>query len=71
LHFGTELEADRITVELINGTVGHPTTLDSDGICIIRITDPYEQYIEVTAYVDDVPYTKTYHLRGLTLEMEA
>lgn len=68
LHFATVPDADSITVELINGSVGHPITLDSDGICIFRISDKDTQYIEVVATKDDMTITKTLYLQGLVLE---
>ena len=68
LHFATVPDADSITVELINGSVGHPVTLDSDGICIFRISDKDTQYIEVVATKDDRTITKTLYLQGLVLE---
>lgn len=68
LHFATVPDADSITVELINGSVGHPITLDSDGICIFRISDKDTQYIEVVATKDDRTITKTLYLQGLVLE---
>ena len=68
LHFETEEEGSSIAVELVNGTVGHPVTLDPDGIIILRITNKDTQYLRVVANAEG--YTKTvreYHLSGLTL----
>ena len=70
LHFEVpEAEDATITVELINGTVGHPVTLDSDGLIIIRITDKNTQIVEVVASLEGYEsVTKRYSLAGLTLE---
>lgn len=68
LHFATVPDADSITVELINGSVGHPVTFDSDGICVFRISDKDTQYIEFVATKDDRTITKTLYLQGLVLE---
>ena len=67
LHCGTNIEADSITVELINGTVGHPVTLDSDGLIILRISDKDTQSVRVVATKDGEKAVKTYSLTGLTL----
>lgn len=67
-HCSTYPEADSITVELVNGVVGHPVTLDSDGLIIIRITDKDEQYIEVVATKGGEKIKRTLYLSGLTLE---
>ena len=61
---------DSLSVELINGTVGHPVTLDADGIAIVRISDKIRQKIRFAAYKDDKSCTKTFDLSGLTLESE-
>lgn len=68
LYCSTEEEGSTITVELINGTVGHPVTLDSDGLIIMRISDKDTQRVRVVASKDG--YTDTvreYSLTGLTL----
>lgn len=57
-----------ITVELINGTVGHPVTLDADGMIVLRITDIATQSVEVIATKGNVSEKATYTLTGLTLE---
>ena len=62
--------ADSITMELINGTVGHPVTLDSDGLAVIRITDKATQKIRLVAYEGDNTVVKEYDLSGLTLNAE-
>lgn len=67
IHCDAVPTADEITVELINGTVGHPVTLDSDGLIVIRITDVETQYIKVVAKKDGVVFEKTYYLGGLVL----
>lgn len=67
LHIDTEEEADEITVELINGTVGHPVALDNDRTIIIRITDKDEQSIQIVATKGELTLTKDYALTGLTL----
>ena len=68
LHCEALPEADNITVELLGGTVGHPATLDDDGLIVIRITDPETQKICVTAWKDGASVVQTYDLSGLTLE---
>lgn len=68
LHFATTEAGSTISVELVNGTVGHPVTLDADGILISRISDKDTQYLRVVAEAEG--YTKTvreYKLTGLTL----
>ena len=59
--------SDRITVELINGTVGHPVQLDDDGLIVVRITDKTTQKIKVVAYEGANTVEKVYDLTGLTL----
>ena len=59
--------SDSITIELINGTVGHPVTLDSDGLAIVRITNKATQRLRVVAYKDGNTVVKEYDLSGLTL----
>ena len=59
--------SDRITVELINGTVGHPVQLDDDGLIIVRITDKTTHKIKVVAYEGANTVEKVYDLTGLTL----
>jgi len=61
-------DADAITVELVGGNVGHPVTLDSDGLIVIRVTDKSSQSISVVASKDGKVIThKTYSLEGLTV----
>lgn len=60
-------EGDTIVLDLIGGTHG-PVTLDDDGICIIRITDPATQQLKYTATgADGSTETKLWKLTGLTL----
>ena len=68
IHASTIPDADSITVELVNGHVGHPVTLDSDGILICHITDKDTQYLKVVATKGDRQITKTFYLQGLTCE---
>lgn len=67
LHIDTEIPADSITVELTNGTVGHPIALDEDRTIIIRISDTDTQTIEIVAKAGTATITKEYDLTGLTL----
>lgn len=59
-----------IQVELVNGTVGKPVTLDSDGMIVLRITDISTQSIKVIATIDSVSETISYSISGLTLNEE-
>lgn len=65
-----EADADTITVELVGGTVGHPVTLDSDGMIVIRITNTTTQSITVVATKSNVSETYNLSLSGLTLTPE-
>ena len=65
-----EANADSITVELINGTLGHPVTLDSDGMIVIRISDTSTQSITVVATKGNVSETHNLSISGLTLTPE-
>ncbi len=57
-----------ITVEVVNGVHG-PQTLDEDGIVICRITDKNSQKIRfVASKTGCESVTKTFTLRGLTLQ---
>lgn len=59
-------DVDDVTLTV---TVTNPSVLDADGICVCRIADKDSQTITVVASkdgYDDV--TKTYSLRGLTVE---
>lgn len=66
-HVGTNIAADQITVELVNGTVGHPVTLDIDGLAVFRISNKATQRVKVVAYKDGAVAVKEYGLTGLTL----
>lgn len=73
LKIDTEDEDDVITVELTNGSVGHPVELDSDRNIVIRITNPMKQKIIVEAtHVNEdesvVKKTLKYDLHHLVLE---
>lgn len=70
LHAGATGGADRITVELVNGTVGHPVTIDDDGLVVLRITDKTTQKVRFVAYKGDETVVKEYTLSGLTLNAE-
>lgn len=70
LHCEAADTVDSLSVEVINGTVGHPVTLDEDGIAVLRIADKFRQKIRFAAYKDDTSCTKTFDLSGLTLESE-
>ena len=62
------VEGVTLTVQVVGGTHG-PQTLDSDGICICRITNKSTQTIKVVASKDG--YTnivRVIRLNGLTLE---
>ena len=63
-------EGDTIVLDLIGGTHG-PVTLDDDGICIIRITNPATQMLKYTATgTDGSTETQIWKLTGLTLAPE-
>lgn len=63
----TAIEGATITVELINGTVGHPVTLDEDGMIVIRISNKSTQSVQVVATKDNRSEIYNYSLTGLTL----
>lgn len=64
-------EGVTITAELVGGVHG-PVTLDPDGIVILRITDPENQIVRVTASkTGHTTAVKTYNLTRLTLEEQA
>lgn len=69
LHIGTEDDAVA-TVELINGTLGHPVELDEDRLIVLRITDKDTQSVKVVTTRGGDTITQTYMLDGLTLETE-
>lgn len=65
-----DVEGVTYTVELVGGVHG-PQTLDSDGICIIRITNKNSQTIKVVASKEGyTPVTRIFTLAGLTLLSE-
>ena len=57
-----------ITVELINGTVGHPVALDADGMIVLRISDKATQSVEIVATKGNVKETINLSLSNLELE---
>lgn len=67
LHIDTKEPVDSITVELLNGSLGHAVTLDSDRLIVIRITDKSTQKVKVVVNKDGMQQTKEYSLTGLTL----
>lgn len=64
----TAIDGATITVELINGSVGHPVTLDEDGMIVIRISDKATQSVQVVATKDNRSEVFNYAINGLTLE---
>lgn len=66
LHFDTNEPDTTITVELVGGVHG-PVDLDSDRVCIFRITDASTQSIKVTTSKDDDIVTKIYDISNLVL----
>ena len=67
----TAVSGATITVELINGTLGHPVTLDEDGMIVIRIANKTTQSVEVVATKDDKSEVQRFTLTGLTLTPES
>lgn len=62
------VEGVTLTVQVVGG-VHDPQTLDSDGICICRITNKSTQTIKVVASKDGcTSVTRVIRLNGLTLE---
>lgn len=70
LHCSSSETVDSLSVEVINGTVGHPVTLDEDGIAVLRIADKIKQKIRFAATKGTQTATKTFSIEGLTLESE-
>lgn len=68
LHCDGIPSADTVTFEVVGGTVGHPVTLDSDRLIVVRITNTETQYIRIVATKSGVSMAKTLYLTGLTLE---
>lgn len=62
----TAISGATITVEVLNGTSG-ASTLDADGLIVLRIADTTTQSVQVIATIDGVSETKTYGLTGMTL----
>lgn len=67
IHCEADSLVDSITVELVGGTVGHPVTLDNDGLAVLRITNKDTQSIKIIATKGEVKEVKKYSLSGLTL----
>lgn len=67
----TALAGATITVELVGGTVGHPVTLDEDGMIVIRITNLETQSITVVATSGTISETQSFSISGLTLTPES
>lgn len=63
----TAIDGATITVELINGTVGHPVELDEDGMIVVRIANKSTQSVEVIATKDSLSEVQRFSLTGLTL----
>lgn len=64
----TAIDDAVITVELINGTVGHPVTLDADGMIVLRIADKETQSVSVVATKGNKSETYTFSIADLVLE---
>lgn len=57
-----------ITFELVGGALGHPVTLDDDGLMIMRLTNVETQYIKLTASKTGYEtVTQIYSLAGVEL----
>ena len=55
---------------LHGGTVGHPVTLDSDGIAVVRIADTKTQKLEFIATKSGITSSVTLSLKDIVLEPE-
>ena len=66
----THPTADSLAVMLHGGTVGHPVTLDEDGIAVVRIADTETQKLEFIATKSGVTSSVTLSLKDLVLEAE-
>ena len=66
-----EADADSITVELVGGTLGHPVTLDEDGMIVLKIANTTTQSITVVATKGNVSETHNLSISGLVLTPEA
>ena len=62
-----EADADSITVELVGGTLGHPVTLDEDGMIVLKIANTSTQSISVVATKGNISETHNLSISGLTL----
>ena len=71
-HAESNMPDSTITMEVVNGSVGHPVTLTDDGIGIIRIANKDNQMLRIVATSKDGQFTdtKVYSLSELTLEPE-
>lgn len=67
LYITTDVTGAEISVELVNGTVGHPVILDPDGQIVMRVTNKDTQSVRVIARKDDGIALKTYSLANLVL----
>ena len=65
------VEDATITVELINGTLGHPVTLDDDGMIVIRVSNTETQSIQIVATVGAVSETVNLSISDLVLAEQA
>lgn len=65
LHVTPSIEGATVTV-----TVTNPSTLDSDGIIVLRIADKDTQTVTITATKDDKSVTKVYSLTDLVVATE-
>lgn len=63
----TEDSGDKITVELIGGSTGHPVTLGADRNIVLRIANTTTQSVKVVATNILKRVEKTFALTGLTL----
>lgn len=69
LKFTTTPPTAETTVELVGGTSG-PKKLDSDGLAILRISDPLTQSVKVISTVGADSVEKNYKLNNLVLLSE-
>lgn len=64
----TDSDPTTFTVELKGGEKGPITLTDSDSTCVLRVTNPQTQTVEVNSTDATGTTTVTYSLKGLTLE---
>lgn len=69
LKFNPTPASTKVTVEIVGGTTG-PVALDSDLMFIGRIKDKDKQTIKVVCKNNTETLTKTYSLKGLTLQTQ-